>query len=123
MKNVLISFFVLFFLSIITFLIWYFFFNIYEVKFTAIPEGKNIKSNSELKIKYNGINSFGRKLTFRKISVDYKIIEGKELIEKIDSSYRNQISFFTKSKNGIITIQFDSRYSLNPSIFTFTINN
>jgi hypothetical protein len=117
----LITTFVLIFLTISVFLIWHFFFSIYEVKFIPNFDGTNLKASTNYKIEYYGINSFGQKLTFRQIPIKFEIVEGKNLIEKIDSSTKNQFSFITKLDSGIVKFQLSSQYSLNSSIFTFTI--
>ncbi|MFZ1290705.1 MAG: hypothetical protein WAR79_11485 [Melioribacteraceae bacterium] len=122
MKNIIVIFSIVIFATIFSFLIWHYFFSIYEVKF--LPNFKNsiLKTNSEYFIEFYGINSFGQKLSFRKIEIEFEFLEGKELISE-ENIIQNKLCFSSNEREGKIVIKINSKFSLNPTILTYFIKN
>ncbi len=68
------------------------------------------------------INSFGQRIPLRKISVKFKFVEGKELID-ILSINESEGRMIIKSKliEGKVVIKIISKYSLLPNLIEITI--
>jgi len=74
-------------------------FNIYEAKVFVNPKNLTVNSDSKIVVEVFPLNSLGKKAPFRKISLNYKIIFGKDLI-KIQKKSDNIINIRSKGKIG-----------------------
>ncbi|PIQ07700.1 MAG: hypothetical protein COW71_15085 [Ignavibacteriales bacterium CG18_big_fil_WC_8_21_14_2_50_31_20] len=79
--------------------LWQYVFNIYEAKILVNPKYLIINSDSKVVIEVIPLNSFGKKALFRKISLNHKIIYGKDLI-KIEKISDNIFNIHSKGKIG-----------------------
>ena len=105
---------------IFSFLIWHFFLSIYEVKYFS--PSKILIVDTEYKIKCVGLNALGWKITFRNLDCRFVLENDEKKIEFLASDQQNQALFLTKIIGDVI-IYADSKYSLNPTLFKFTITD
>ena len=112
-KTIIISLALFIFVSIIVF-IWFYLFNIYEVKISVIPESKILKSNDRIEIKAIPLNSFGTKAILRSITAKFEIIEGKDLVD-IKRNHEGSITVFSKGEKGNVVILVTPSVGLFPS--------
>jgi hypothetical protein len=80
LTKTIIIFLVLTIITAIFIFVWFYLFNIYEVKISVIPESKILKSNDRIEINIIPLNSFGTKALWRSVNADYEIIEGEDLV-------------------------------------------
>ncbi len=119
-KASVIYIFIISILVIASFIIWHFFFSIYEVKFSTNVNGHKLLVNSNYYIELLGINSFGNGLEFRRINPQFEIIKGDGIINDCKIQ-KNKLTFHTTSKIGYISFLIKTDYSLNPLIFNFSV--
>lgn len=98
----------------VLFLIWFFYLNIYEVKFYYDFDPENVQLNKPNSIECKGINLLGKEIGFRNLESRYQIESGSEIIEKLHVSSQNNFKFVFHQK-GTVKLLLSSRYSLNPS--------
>ena len=98
----------------VLFLIWFFYLNIYEVKFYYDFDPENVEINKTHLIKCKGINLLGKQIGFRNLEISVQIEAGSEIIEKLHVSSLNNFKFIFHQK-GTVKLLLSSRYSLNPS--------
>ena len=123
LKSILIPILILVLVIALSLVVWHFFFSIYEVKYSLNFSNNSIKTNSKFVIESYGLNSLGQKLGWRKINNSVKILEGDEFVKEILVSKQNQIIFLTNSNTGKIILKVESKFSLNPAIFTFLVED
>ncbi len=113
MKAVYLSTGILFSLAIV-FIIWYFLFNIYEVKVIAGNKGF-VEPGGSVKVKIFGINSLGKKIPTVKIKSKIEFIAGKELVKNITE---NSEGFKLKlaESTGEVKLKIRGKYFLAPSV-------
>ena len=99
---------------------WFYLVNIYEVKILVNPKSLVANIDSKIEIKAIPLNSFGSKALFRKISVEYEILQGGDLV-KIMKNAEGSIVLQSLSKNGKVEILVTPEYGLFPSKIIFTI--
>lgn len=79
-------------------------------------------SKSTTIVKGYGINAIGFRITFRKIKVEYEILEGRELIEITEEDLSNGVlKIKAGNKCGLVVIRAKSEYSLLPAIIEIPI--
>lgn len=123
LKSILIPILILVLVIALSLVVWHFFFSIYEVKYSLNFSNNSIKTNSKFVIESYGLNSLGQKLGWRKINNSVKILEGDEFVKEILVSKQNQIIILTNSNTGKIILKVESKFSLNPAIFTFLVED
>ena len=105
---------ILFFITI-TFLTFYFIFNIYEVTIKTEPKFLFSDQNSTIKIEVIPVNALGWQVPFRKARSNFELREGKNLvtIEQL-SADDGLLILRSKGSAGKVGIVITSNYSLLP---------
>jgi len=86
-------------ISISAYIIWYFYYNIYETKTFIIPSKNIYYVDDEVTIKVSGINSFGKIIEIKSIESHFIFLEGKNLVDIKNLNTENgEINFIVKSK-------------------------
>lgn len=102
---------------LIAFFFYNYIYSIYEIKYEVTSSILYIDSKSMTMIKAFGINALGYKITFRNISVNYEILEGKYLIEIINGeSWKGELKIKALGEPGSVIIRAASEFSLLPTI-------
>jgi len=101
-------------ISITLIFVWFYLFNIYEVKIIVNPESLKLTSNSKIEIQTIPLNSFGTKALFRTISTKYEIVSGKELIN-LEKKSENILWIYSNGKSGEAEILVTPSIGLFPS--------
>lgn len=107
-------------ISITLVFIWFYLFNIYEVKIIVNPKSLRLTSNSKIEIETIPLNSFGTKALFRTISTKYEIVSGKELV-RLENKSENILWIYSKGKSGEVEILVTPSIGLFPSKFKIII--
>lgn len=108
----------------IIFAFWHYVINIYEVKIVAAPEYLIPDGKSTTVVRAIPINAFGFKAPFRKSPAKFEIIEGKELINIISENDKEGVlEIQAKEKEGNVSIQLKSEFSLMPTIIEIPISD
>lgn len=94
--------------------IWFYLFNIYEVKIHVVPESRILKSNEKIEIKVIPLNSFGTHAFFRNISAKFEILNGSELIT-IKYISESSIAIISKGEHGSAEILVTPSIGLFPT--------
>ena len=119
MSAILIS---VFLFSIISYLCWYFVFNIYEVK-CKINFVKNLSDDVKLfEVENIPINLLGKKTPFRKLDFDYEIIEGGNLIDVEPRKKNSELFFTTVLKKGKVAFILKTNLGLFPQRVEFDLS-
>lgn len=100
--------------AILIFLVWFFYLNIYEVKFNYDFDPNSVFISTRYLIECKGVNLLGKEIGFRNLGCQYKIESGSEIIDKIEIKNQNRIEFILHNK-GTVKIILNSKYALNPS--------
>lgn len=95
-------------------------FNIYEVDFRFPAE---TKPGSTFKITIIPLNSLGKKVPFRSVSYELKILEGKDLISVLDDDKKGTVGISVGEKNGLIKLYVRTDKSAAPSIIEIPVKN
>lgn len=102
--------------------LWYFVFNIYEVKY-EINFVKNLSDDNRLfEIENIPINLLGKKTPFRKLDFDYEIIEGGNLIDIVPRNINSELFFTTLHKKGRVTFILKTNLGLFPQRVEFDLS-
>ena len=99
---------------IIGILVWFYLFNIYEVKYILSENSLKSNSTSEIEIVAIPLNSFGSKIPFRNITANFKIIEGDSLVISRKED-RDKLFLKAKQTKGDVIIIASANYGLFPS--------
>lgn len=103
----------LLFLFLIFLLTRQYIFNIYEVDFIVKPEGIFADTNSVIRIESVPVNSFGKRVPFKYVECEFKIVEGSELVNVIVSNKMSgKLIIRTGNQGGRVVIKIHSNYSL-----------
>lgn len=111
----LVYFLILLSVTVIFFLVWFFYLNIYEVKFKYNFDPNDIQIGVHYIIQCKGINLLGKEIGFRDLECSYQIDAGSEIIEFAKIHNRNNFEIVFTQK-GIVKLLLSSKYSLNPSL-------
>jgi hypothetical protein len=98
---------------VLLYVIWYFYFNIYDVNFSVSNYDLYADDNSIAKIEIFPINSFGNRIHLREVEGDFIIEEGKDLVQVIEK-HKSSITIKTKNQIGNIKILIKCKYLLFP---------
>jgi uncharacterized protein with von Willebrand factor type A (vWA) domain len=99
----------------VSFFVYYFIFNIYELTYKV--EIKRSTENTSIIIKSIPLNSFGKKAIFRNAPANFEIKEGRKLVEIQEENFgKGYFVIITKEKNGFVSIDASSEYALFPSV-------
>jgi len=108
-------------LFVTIYIVWYFFFNIYEVSFFIEPKKEKYHAGEQLLITLYPLNSFGKLIKKREVAIEFEILDGDSLLEtEIIDKNKLKIKFLS---NGNVKIRCDSKYSLKPTIFNFSVES
>jgi len=118
MKTLVALLVVSFFLAFV-FAIWYFFFNIYEVKVLA-ETNKTFKAGENYSVRIFGINSFGKKIPFGKIESSLEFLSGSNLVQKI-SRKNGEIKLKLKKGSGKVKFKIKGKYFIAPAVVEFEV--
>lgn len=103
------------------FLVWHFFFSIYELK-PQISPGKKIVPRSNVTISYIPLNVWGGRVPFRSFEVNFSLENSVELIDTSTvSRTENTVSFTVLDKQGEIIIYSNSNYFLSTNVIKIEI--
>lgn len=105
-------------LLIVSFLLWHFWFSIYEVNYKIKFDAEKLKVGNNYKISVYGINFWGRKFFNRNLQCDFSI-EGKHEIVKIKTQ-KNYCTIIPL-KPGKFRLTISSKFSRNPSYIDLSI--
>ena len=108
--------------ALILFFSWHFLLSIYEVKYKTSFKTDSLTLNTSYKINCVGLNSLGWEIQFRDLKCNFKVISGNNIVKIEDTTHNNEF-VFTPHSAGIVVIQADSEFSLNPSEFKLNISN
>lgn len=106
-------------LFIAGYLIWYFFFNVYEVDYLLEPEKKIYDAGDSVIVTAVGVNAFGNFIKKREVAVDFEILNGNDILTTEKTSVNSLKVLFTEA--GSAEIKFNTKYSLKPSVMKFTV--
>lgn len=97
-------------------------FNIYEVEISVTPKELFADYHSTVVIRAVPLNSFGKKIYFRKASAEFEIKEGKDLItiEKLNKA-DGILVIKAKDRTGNVSILVKPEKSLLPSLVQIPI--
>lgn len=109
-------------LAVVSALLWYFYFSIYEIKIIAEPKELKINSQEVSQIKIVPINLLGKSVPFRKVPFNFSIIKNKELVfVSRDKTNENIFLVSAKDKAGKVKIEINTKFSLFPNIVEILI--
>ncbi len=99
----------------LSFLAYYFIFNIYEVTIKTEPKFLFADQNSTIRVEAVPVNALGWQVPFRKAESKFEIIEGSDLvvIEQL-SEKDGLLTLRSKGRHGIVGIVITSNYALLP---------
>ena len=110
------------FLLIVSFCLWQYVFNIYEVEIGLEPKELFADDTSTLTVKVIPINSFGKRAPLRTVECIFQIIEGKELVDIIEQNQSvGEIIFKAKSNIGKLVLKIRTGYSVAPMLVEINI--
>ncbi|MHB1686886.1 MAG: hypothetical protein ACYCVH_05900 [Ignavibacteriaceae bacterium] len=111
-----IYFIVIAFIIILSLLFYYYILNIYEVAYSVNPKNLFADYKSTVIIKTIPINALGFEAPFRHSRTNFKIIEGKELVNVYQDDERHGILILkAKDQTGKVVVSVKSVNSLLPS--------
>ncbi len=101
---------------IITLLAYMYLFNIYETEISVTPKELFADNHSIVVIRVIPLNSFGKRIPFRKVPAEFEIIEGKDQVT-VEKLNRDEGILVLKAgaKTGEVSIIVKSEKSLLPS--------
>ncbi|GJQ63263.1 MAG: hypothetical protein SCALA702_23160 [Melioribacteraceae bacterium] len=103
------------------FLVWHFFFSIYELK-PQISPGKKIVPRSNVTISYIPLNVWGYRVPFRDFEVEFSLEKNVDLIDTPTiSRTEKSVSFKVLDKPGEIVIHSNSEYFLSTNVIKIEI--
>ena len=103
--------------------VWYFFFNIYEVKY-KINFIKNLSGSERLyEAESIPLNLFGSKVPIRTLDFDFEIVEGKSLIEIQEREKKCELYFTSSKSSGKIVLILKTKLSLFPQKMEFDLTD
>ncbi|MBK7868638.1 MAG: hypothetical protein IPJ75_17490 [Ignavibacteriales bacterium] len=106
-------------LIIISFLIFNYYFSIYEVTFGKVPE--KVKIGDSVTISLTPVNGAGTKVPFRTSPFEIKFIEGESTVKVInDKSAEGEFIFKTTSP-GNIKLLVTPKHALKPTLFEIVV--
>jgi|GEM_PF-5737969 len=110
-----------FFIFVVLFLVWHFYFSIYELK-PEIRPAKKVTPGSNVSITYIPVNVWGYRVPFRKVDVKFVLPEQNEFII-LESVIKTEggIKFKLAEKSGVLKIKSESKYFLSTNIIKLEI--
>lgn len=106
--------FIVLLLSVLIFLVWFFYLNIYEVKFNYNFDPSDVLIDESYRIECKGVNLLGIEIGFRNLECKYKIESGSEIIKQLEIRNNNNFEF-VPLHTGTVKLLLNSKYALNPS--------
>jgi hypothetical protein len=106
-------------LIIISFLIFNYYFSIYEVTFGKVPE--KVKIGDSVTISLTPINGAGTKVPFRTSPFEIKFIEGESTVKIIDDKSTEGEFIFKTTSPGNIKLLVTPKHALKPTIFEIIV--
>jgi hypothetical protein len=106
-------------LIIISFLIFNYYFSIYEVTFGKVPE--KVKIGDSVTISLTPINGAGTIVPFRTSPFEIKFIEGESIIKVVDDKSAEGEFIFKTTSPGNIKLLVTPKHALKPTIFEIIV--
>ncbi len=106
------------FILVAAFWIWYLFFNIFEIRFVALPENGVVHKGGEIEFTAMPINALGKKAVWRTVDFNVEILQGKNLVRELSQSEKK---FSVVGEKGNIVFRVSSPFAFAPSDFEFEI--
>ena len=97
-------------------------FNIYEVTFSLSPKALYADGESTIKVEAVPVNAFGFRAPLRNVAVVFDIMEGKDLVEVVDSDLPKGILILkARSGSGKVVLRARSEFQLLPAIIEISV--
>lgn len=97
-------------------------FNIYEVSFTLSPKALYADGESTIRIEAVPVNAFGFRAPMRKVAVVFDIMEGKNLVEVVNSDLPDGILVLkARMGSGKVIVRARSEFQLLPAIIEIPV--
>ncbi|MGE5352887.1 MAG: hypothetical protein ACM3P0_12445 [Acidobacteriota bacterium] len=97
-------------------------FNIYEVTFSLSPKALYADGESTIRIEAVPVNAFGFRAPLRKVAVVFDIMEGKDLIEVVNSDLPDGVLILkSRAGSGKVVIRARSEFQLLPAIIEIPV--
>lgn len=110
-----------FFIFVVLFLVWHFYFSIYELR-PEIRPAKKVTPGSNVSITYIPVNVWGYRVPFRKADVKFVLPEKSEfIIPESVTKTESGIKFKLSEKSGVLKIKSESKYFLSTNIIKLEI--
>lgn len=106
-------------LIIISFLIFNYYFSIYEVTFGKVSE--RVKIGDSVTITLTPINGAGKKVPFRTSPFEIKFLEGESIIKVVDDKSAEGEFIFKTTSPGEIKLLVTPKHALKPSMFDIIV--
>lgn len=106
----------IFILSVFSYALWYFVFNIYEVKFDIKYLEKISSDRKKYEIVCSPINLLGKTVPYRRLNFDYEIEEGIGLVEIQKRENKKELFLTSLNDSGIVVLIMKTKLSLFPQI-------
>ena len=101
--------------------IWYFVFNIYEVKYEIKFVEKCDSGERLFEVLNFPVNLMGKRVPLRKINFDFEIISGEPLVQIKKRKNKKELFFTTKEKKGTLVLKLEDKLSLFPQKIEFNL--
>ncbi|MCU7496955.1 MAG: hypothetical protein HF314_09145 [Ignavibacteria bacterium] len=109
-------------LLIVSYFLKQYVFNIYEVTFSLSQKALYADGESTIRIEAVPVNAFGFRAPLRKVAVVFDIIEGKDLVEVLDSNLPDGVIVLkARSSSGKVVLRARSEFQLLPAIIEIPV--
>ncbi len=106
-------------LIIISFLLFNYYFSIYEVTFGKVPE--KVKIGDSVTISLTPINGAGTIVPFRTSPFEIKFIEGESILKVVDDKSAEGEFVFKTTSPGNIKLLVTPKHALKPTMFEIIV--
>lgn len=97
-------------------------FNIYEVTFSLSPKALYADGESSVRIEAVPVNAFGFRAPLRKVAVVFEIVEGKDLVEIVNSDLPDGILVLkSRAGSGKVVVRARSEFQLFPALIEIPV--
>lgn len=106
-------------LLIISFLIFNYYFSIYEVTFGSVP--KMVKIGDSVTISLTPVNGAGTKVPLRTSPFEIKFVEGESIIKVVNDKSTEGEFIFKATSTGNIKLLVTPKHALKPTLFEIIV--
>lgn len=97
-------------------------FNIYEVTFSLSPKALYADGESKIRVEAVPVNAFGFRAPLRKVAVVFDIMEGKDLVEIVNSDLPDGfIVLKARAGSGKVVLRARSEFQLLPALIEIQV--